>query len=152
MPTNTQSAGTVAVTHAFSVKWLWAWCEMHGYKRAEVRSIPVPSFLPPTGRIAVHLALRYSRADFEGDLAYVRDNWKSGADVAANCPPFEELAKRAGLIVGTVAYSKCAEDPCKLALRSPAWLKRFVRTRGGAGWWRLSERDRALVEAQLRRG
>lgn len=138
------------VTFAFSTKWLWAWCEMHGYKRVECRSVPFPPFLPRTGRIAVHMASRYSRAQYAEDLDYIRGNWTCGEKVYAENPGYDELSFRHGLIVGTVAYSVRESDPCCIDLRDPVWLKRFVRVRGSAGWWRLPADVRRLV-AECRR-
>ena len=51
---------------AYTVKWIWGWAQMHGYKTVEVRSSE-----PRTvrGRCAVHFSRTYARAAYDEDKA-----------------------------------------------------------------------------------
>ena len=74
---------------AYTVKWIWGWCEMHGYKRVEVRSSEPCSV---RGLCALHFSRNYTRAEYDEDKAYIAANWKSGKvfyAIILNCPPHE---------------------------------------------------------------
>ena len=52
------------VKQAFSVKWIWGWLEMHGYKTTEYRSSPPRYRL--RGRCAVHFSKFYAKRRSSG--------------------------------------------------------------------------------------
>ena len=130
---------------AYTVKWIWGWCEMHGYKRAEVRSSEPRSV---RGLCAVHFSRNYTRAEYDEDKAYIAANWKSGRIVERELPPYESLARHAGQIVGAVEYD-ATEDPCRWMLSNPVWLKRFIPIAGHPAMWCLPQEVAADINRQL---
>lgn len=131
---------------AYTVKWIWGWCEMHGYKRVEVRSSEPCSV---RGLCAVHFSRNYTRAEYDEDKAYIAANWKSGRIVERELPPYETLAQHAGEIVGVVEYEADAEDPCRWKLVNPVWLKRFIPIAGHPAMWYLPREVAADINRQL---
>ena len=131
---------------AYTVKWIWGWTQMHGYKTVEVRSSE-----PRTvrGRCAVHFSRTYSRAAYDEDNAYIVSNWKSGRIVERELPSYETLAQHAGEIVGVVEYEADAEDPCRWKLANPVWLKRFIPIAGHPAMWYLPREVAADINRQL---
>jgi len=130
---------------AYTVKWIWGWCEMHGYKRVEVRSSEPCSV---RGLCAVHFSRNYTRAEYDEDKAYIAANWKSGRIVERELPPYESLARHAGQIVGAVEYD-ATEDPCRWMLSNPVWLKRFIPIAGHPAMWYLPREVAADINRQL---
>ena len=83
------------VMRAFTVKPVWGWLIMKGIKDVENRWNGVQ---PPKGVCAVSFSKTYGRAEHEELLEYVdRKNRKL-------IPPFEELKKLCGKVVGIVGY------------------------------------------------
>ena len=138
------------VTLAFTVKWIWAWAIMHGYKTAEYRAAPP---VVRKGRCAVQMSRTYDRADFDEDLKCVRSEWGAdGAKVVKELPPYEKLAAYAGKVIGTVDYDATEGDGCVWGLSNPRWLRRFLSVRGHLGMWELSSADAAEINRQLAEG
>lgn len=134
------------VTHAFTVKWIWAWAIMHGHKTAEYRNSP-PEVLK--GRCAVHLSRTYDRDDFDADREYVRTKWEDGEAIEREMPSYEKLSAYAGKIVGTVDFDASDGVGTRWELAKPKWLRRFIAVRGHLGLWELSPDVAAEIKRQM---
>lgn len=140
------------VKQAFSVKWIWGWLEMHGYKTTEYRSSPPRYRL--RGRCAVHFSKFYAKSAYAEDLESVRD---CDAAIAAQVPPYEELARHAGEIIGVVDFDATDGEGTEWELSNPTWLKRFIPITGHPAMWFLPKAvaddiNRQLTEIEKTRG
>ena len=131
------------VTQAFTVKWAFAWLEMHGYKPEECRD-NAPN--PVRGRCAIHLS-RYDDLDLYETERYLRMK-ESRRDGGPVMPPHKEIERHAGKIIGVVEYDATEYDD-RWQLSNPIWLKRFIPVRGHLGMWRLPPDVAAEVNRQL---
>ena len=143
------------VKQAYSVKWIWAWLTMHGYKDTEYRSSPPRHRL--RGRCAVHLSRHYAKSAYDEDLASIREDDEYGAAIAAQVPPYEELARHAGKIVGVVDFDATDGDGTEWAVSNPVWLKRFIPLVGHPSMYFLPQAvaddiNRQLTEIENKKG
>ena len=123
---------------AFTVKPMWAFLIMQGYKDCENRNIaPVPH----KGTAAVHVSASFTKAEYAELLTIY------GKDTMAQLP-FEKLRELCGKIIGLVDYevkettdSKWWERSGKpIMLSNPRWLSEpFVPCKGALQFWRVPE-------------
>ena len=107
------------VMRAFTVKPVWGWLIMKGIKDVENRWNGVQ---PPKGVCAVSFSKTYGRAEHEELLEYVdRKNRKL-------IPPFEELKKLCGKVVGIVGYE--------------------VRTSYKSKWWNKNTKFNSCIKCK----
>ena len=133
---------------AFTVKPVWGWLIMKGIKDVENRWNGVQ---PAKGVCAVSFSKTYSRAEHEELLEYVdRKNRKL-------IPPFEDLKKLCGKVVGIVGYEVRTSYKSKWwngedfawVLSNPRWIGKPFTVKGFIGMWTMKSADAKKVLAQL---
>ena len=136
------------VMRAFRVKPVWGWLIMKGIKDVENRWNGVQ---PPKGVCAVSFSKTYGRAEHEELLEYVdRKNRKL-------IPPFEELKKLCGKVVGIVGYEVRTSYKSKWwngedfawVMSNPRWIDKPFAVKGFIGMWTMKPADAKKVMAQL---
>ncbi len=119
---------------AFTVKPLWAYLIMNGFKDCENRNIaPVPH----SGTAAVHVSKTFTRAEYDAVMAHVPPHKREQM-------PYEALAAICGKIIGVVDYrvEETTDSPWwdrsgkPIMLSNPRWVREpFVPCRGALQFW-----------------
>ena len=133
---------------AFTVKPVWGWLIMNGIKDVENRRIGVQ---PPAGVCGVTFSKAYSRAEHEELLKCV--DCKDRKLI----PPFDELKKLCGKVVGIVEYEVRATckskwwngKDCAWVMSNPRWIAKPFTVKGFLGMWKMVPADAKKVVSGL---
>jgi len=123
---------------AFTVKPLWAFLIMQGYKDVENRNIaPVPA----KGTAAVHVSSSFTKAEYDAVMANYPPDTRAQL-------PYELLHDLCGKIIGLVDYEVVAKTESQwwdksgkpIMLSNPRWLSEpFVPCKGALQFWHVPE-------------
>ncbi|MGN0888777.1 MAG: DEAD/DEAH box helicase family protein [Kiritimatiellia bacterium] len=147
-------AAADGLIHAFTVKPMMGWLIMHGVKDVENRSKGVN---PPKGTCAVSYSKGYTPDEYEGDIAYLRDEIGLDARKIKSLPSYEELKPFCGKVVGVVDYevaegssSRWYYPGCKAwKMSRPRQIAKPFPVRGFVNMWNLEPADAKKILAQL---
>ena len=136
---------------AFTVKPIWGFLIMQGYKDCENRNVaPVP----PKGTAAVHVSSAYAKAEHEAVIA----NYPP--DIRGKLP-YELLRGLCGKIIGLVDYEVVDKTGSQwwdgtgrpIMLSKPRWLSEpFVPCKGALQFWHVPRGLVPQVESMVMPG